>query len=275
MITSTPYRVFRYALIVFFGLVLVLPLLFMISRSLMSPGEVYASPPVIVPGDFLWQNYVDAIAYLDVRSIANSFIFAIGVVVLQLVLALPAAFALAKIPFRWTGVIMGVLIVPMFVPANFTLIPLFIETYQFGWLNTYAGMIIPVAGSISFAVLLFRQFFAGMPVGLIEAARIDGAGWFRVFFSVVLPLTGPIIATFVSVSFLSAWNMYIWPLVIATDPSLAVINVALAPLAGGEFATSSPAIGLAGAVIALIPVLVVFLAFQRWYVKGVVGTGLE
>lgn len=275
MMTTRRYKVFRYALVVVLGLLMATPLVLMITRSFMTSSESYASPPKLLPAGLEWQNYVDALGYLSPQVIANSFIFAIGVVLLQLVLALPAAFALSKIPFRWTGVILGMLIVPLFVPGNFTLIPMFLEVYQLGWLNTYAGMIIPVSGAIAFAVLLFRQFFVGLPNGLVEAARIDGASWFRVFFSVTLPLAGPVLATYVSVSFLTAWNMYIWPLVIATEPSLAVINVALAPLAGGQYSQTSPAVGLAGAVIAMVPVLLVFIGFQKYYVKGVVGTGLE
>jgi ABC-type glycerol-3-phosphate transport system permease component len=272
---SLRYRVFRYALVVVFALIMVVPLFYMVSRSFMTASEVQAFPAPLVPAAPHWQNYIDALSYLNPAIIGNTFIFAIGVVVVQLVLALPAAFALSKIPFKFTGLILGILVVPLFIPANFTLIPLFLEVYQFGWLNTYQGLIIPMAAQIAFAVLLFRQFFAGLPDGLIEAARIDGASWFRVFTAITLPLSRPVLATYVSVSFLTAWNMYIWPQVIATDQSLQVINVALAPLAGGQYSTASPAVGLAGAVIALIPVLAIFLIFQKWYVRGVVGTGLE
>lgn len=275
MISSRLLDSLRVVLIVAVGLVMVFPLVFMVSRSLMTPQDVYAAPPALIPSTVTWDNYAQALDYITPRVVLNSFVFSFGVVGLQLAVALPAAFALAKIPFRWTAGIIALLILPMFVPANFTLIPMFLEVYKLGWLNTYAGMIIPVAGSLSFAVLLFRQFFVGLPDGLVEAARIDGAGWYRVFFAIMLPLSGPVIATYVSVSFLTAWNMYIWPLVIAPDPSFTVINVALAPLAGGLYSTSSPAVGLAGGVIALLPVLLVFLIFQRWYVKGVVGTGLE
>jgi len=274
-VTPLSYRIFRYTLIVVCGLIMVAPLVYMVSRSLMSPSEVQAFPAPLLPRVPQFSNYAAAFAYLSPQVIANSFVFAIGVVALQLVLSLPAAFALAKIPFRYTGALMAVLILPVFIPANFTLIPLFIEVYRLGWLNTYAGLIVPMAAQVTFAVLLFRQFFAGLPDGLIEAARIDGASWFRVFVSITLPLARPVLATYVSVSFLTAWNMYIWPQVIATDPSLQVINVALAPLAGGQYSQVSPAIGLAGAVIALVPVLIVFLVFQRWYVRGVVGTGVE
>lgn len=269
------YNTLRYALIVACGLVLAVPLLYMVSGSLKSASEIKAFPQPLLPETPIWQNFADAWNFLTPQVIGNTFIFSLGIVGLQLLISLPAAFALAKIPFKWTGLILATLVVPMFVPANLTLIPLFIVTFQLGWLNSFAGLIIPMAAQCAFAILLFRQFFVTLPAGLIEAARIDGAGWPRVFASIALPLAKPALATFCSISFLTAWNMYIWPLVVAPNPAQRVINVALAPLAGGENSTISPAIGLAGAVIAMIPVLIVFIVLQKWYIKGVVGTGLE
>jgi ABC-type glycerol-3-phosphate transport system permease component len=275
MNSSTAYKFWRYTIIVLLGLIMAVPLFYMVSRSFMTAAEVEQFPPKLLPSNADWQNFTDAVSYLSPQVITNSFIFSLGVVGLQLVLCMPAAFALSKIPFRWTGTVLAVLIIPLFVPSNFSLIPLFVEVYQFGWLNTYQGLIVPMAAQIAFGVLLFRQFFGGLPDGLIEAARIDGASWLRVFTSIALPLARPALATYCSISFLTAWNMYIWPQVIATDPRYALINVALAPLAGGQYSQVSPAVGLAGAVVAMIPVLAVFLGFQRWYVKGVTGTGLE
>lgn len=269
------YRSLRYALVVLCGLVLAFPLLFMVSGSLKSAREISAFPQPLLPATPVWQNFVDAWEYLSPQVIGNTFVFSLGIVGLQLLISLPAAFALAKIPFRWSAAILATLVVPMFVPANLTLIPLFVVTFQLGWLNSFAGLIIPMAAQCAFAILLFRQFFATLPPGLIDAARIDGAGWLRVLVSIALPLARPALATFCSISFLTAWNMYIWPQVVAPNPEHRVINVALAPLAGGENSVLSPAIGLAGAVLAMVPVLIVFIALQKWYIKGVVGTGLE
>ena len=275
MKTSSAYRAFRYGLVIVLGLAMSIPLLYMVSGSLMSAGELASYPPTAVPQTPIWENYADAWNYLTPQVIGNTFIVSIGIVLLQLALALPAAFALAKIPFRWTGVVLAVLVVPMFVPSNLGLVPLFIVNFQLGWLNSFIGLIVPMAAQSAFAILLFRQFFATLPAGLIEAARIDGAGWLRVLWSIALPLARPILATFCSVSFLTAWNMYVWPQIVAPNPAQRVMNVALAPLAGGENSMISPAVGLAGAVIATIPVLIVFIVFQKWYVRGVVGTGLE
>ncbi|HEY3562013.1 MAG TPA: carbohydrate ABC transporter permease [Kribbella sp.] len=275
MRTSRLHGVVRYVAIVLGGLVMATPLLFMVTSSLKSGAEVNAFPPKLLPDTPIWENFAEAWRYLTPQVIANTFIFSLGIIGLQLLLSLPAAFALAKIPFKWSAAILAILVVPMMIPGNLTLIPLFVITFQLGWLNTYAGLIVPMAAQCAFAILLFRQFFASLPSGLIEAARIDGAGWGRVLTSIALPLARPALATFCSISFLTAWNMYIWPQVIAPNPANRVINVALAPLAGGENSTISPSVGLAGGVIAMLPVLVVFIVFQKWYLKGITGTGLE
>jgi multiple sugar transport system permease protein len=275
MRTRLSHSVLRYLAIVLAGLVMATPLLFMVSGSLKSAAEINAFPSPLLPETPIWQNFVQAWNYLTPRVILNTFIFSLGIVGLQLMVSLPAAFALAKIPFKWAGAVVATLVVPLFIPGNLTLIPLFVVTYQLGWLNTYAGLIIPMAAQCAFAILMFREFFAGLPAGLIEAARIDGASWGRVLTAIALPLAKPALATFCSISFLTAWNMYIWPQVIAPNPANRVINVALAPLAGGENSLISPSVGLAGAVIAMLPVLIVFIVFQKWYLKGIVGTGLE
>ena len=275
--SSTGYKTFRYAIITFCGLIMAFPLFYMVSRSFMTAAEVEAMPPRLLPSGLVWENYTEALKFLTPQVMLNSLFVSFAIVIMQLALALPAAFALSKIPFRWTGLIMGILVVPMFIPASFTLIPTFVVAFKLGMLNTYAGLILPIGATISVGVLIFRQFFASLPVGLVEAARIDGAGWFRVFWSVTLPLAAPIITTFSVVTFITAWNLYLWPQVIATDPALAVINVALAPIAGGSaYRYVSPAIGLAGATIGVLPALVLFIVGQKWLVRGITaGTGLE
>ncbi|QNE16714.1 carbohydrate ABC transporter permease [Kribbella qitaiheensis] len=265
----------RYAAIAALGLVMAAPLIYLVSASLMSAADVRAYPPHLVPPNVVWHNYVEAYHFLSARVIVNSFVFSIGIVAVQLAVSLPAGFALAKIPFRWTAAVLGVLVVPMFVPGNMTLIPLFIVTHQLGLVGTYAGMILPIAGQTAFATLLFRQSFTSLPAGLIEAARMDGASWLRVLASIAVPLAKPALAAYCSISFLTAWNTYIWPQVVAPDPAHQVMTVALAPLASGKYSLVSPSVGLAAAVISLAPVLAIFLLFQKWYIKGIVGTGVD
>lgn len=265
----------RYTSVVVFGLLLAFPLIYLISGSLMNRSEIMQNPPPLFPATPIWSNFAEALSRLDPRSILNSFIFVFGVLVLQLAICLPAGFALAKIPFKWSALIVGVFLVPIFVPTNLILIPTYVVTYKLGLVNTFAGLILPIAGQASVGVILFRQFFSGLPDGLIDAARIDGASWLQTFTRIGLPLARPIIASYSVITFLTAWNLYIWPLIAGSGESTRVLTVALAPLAQGQFSLISPSVTFAGAVITMLPVLVVFIAFQKWFTKGIVGTGLE
>lgn len=272
---ATRLHIGRYSTIIIFGLIIAFPLLYLLSGSLMSFRDIVQYPPRLLPTTPIWSNFVQAWNYLTPRTVINTFIFVIGVLAIQLLICLPAGFALSKIKFRGSNVIFGLFIVPIFMPTNLILIPTFVVTYQLGLVGTFLGLILPVAGQASVGVLLFRQFFATLPDGLIEAARIDGAGWFQTFFRIALPLARPIIAAYSVVTFLTAWNLYIWPLLAAPGPETRVLTIALAPLATTQFTNISPSVGFAAAVIAMVPVLIVFVVFQKWFARGVAGTGLE
>lgn len=272
---SSRLRVGRYSTIVLFGLVVAFPLLYLLSGSLMSFQDIAQYPPRLFPTTPIWENFVDAWNYLTPRTIANTFIFVIGVLFIQLAICLPAGFALSKIRFRGSGIVFAAFLIPIFMPTNLILIPTFVVTLQLGLVGNFLGLILPVAGQASVGVLLFRQFFSTLPDGLMEAGRIDGANWFQLFFRIALPLARPIIAAYSVVTFLTAWNLYIWPLIAAPGLETRVLTIALAPLATNQFTNISPSVGFAAAVISMVPVLVVFIVFQRWFTKGIVGTGLE
>lgn len=276
MMTARAMRAWiRWAAILVVGIGMAFPLLYLVSTSLMTPEDVSAYPPHFVPPTINWDSYVQALEYLSYRPIVNSAIFAISVVLLQLTIGLMAGFALAKIPFPGALAVVGIFVVPLFLPNNMAVIPTFVITYELGWVNTYLGMIVPVVGHTAFATLLFRQAFTTLPRELIEAARLDGAGWFTVLRRVAIPLVRPAIAAYCSVTFLNAWNMYIWPLIVAPDADLATLPVALAPLAQSEYRMVPTNVSLAAAALSTIPVLLIFLLTQRWYVRGVVGSGVD
>lgn len=273
--THTAGMVGRYVAISFVGLLIAFPIIYLLSGSLMSFSDIVQYPPRLLPTVPQWDNFLKAWSYLTPRTMVNTFIFVLGVLILQLVICLLAGFALAKIKFRGSGVVLAGYIVPIFMPTSLILIPTYIVTYQLGLVGSFAGLILPIAGQASFGVLIFRQFFATLPDGLIEAARIDGASWFQTFSRIGLPLARPIIAAYSVVTFLTAWNMYIWPLVAAPGDNTRVLTLALAPLATTQYSNLSPSIGFSAAVIAMVPVLIVFIAFQKWFTRGVIGSGLE
>ena len=266
----------RYTSITIVGIVIAFPLVYLILGSLMSFEDIVQYPPRLVPTKPLWSNYAEAFSYLTTRTIINTFIFVLAVLFIQLAVCLPAGFALSKIKFRGAGAVFALFIIPLFMPTNLILIPTYIVTLKLHLIGNFGGLILPVAGQASFGVLIFRQFFSALPDGLVEAARIDGASWFQTFFRIGLPLAKPIIASYSVITFLTGWNLYIWPLVAGGgDPKTRVLTVALAPLASNQYSNISPSIGFAAAVIAMVPVLVVFILFQKWFTRGVVGTGLE
>lgn len=277
--TTISYRtatnILHYTVALAVGLVLVFPLFYMVSQSLMSATDAIASPPHLLPPSVHWDNYSQAWDYLSGRTILNSFVFTFGVLLLQMALSICAGFALAKIPFRGAPFLVAIFIIPMFLPSNVSIIPLFVVTFKLHLVNTYAGLVLPIVGSTAFGTLLFRQFFSTLPPGLIEAARIDGAGWFRTLWSIALPLAKPAMAAYSVITFLTAWNMYIWPQIIATTKQLQVVPVALAPLARSSYNIIPPSVGAAAAVLSALPVVAVFLFGQRWFINGVAGTGLE
>jgi multiple sugar transport system permease protein len=265
----------RGVVIVVLGLTLAFPVFYLISGSLMSFQEISQYPPRLVPSSMELENFVAAIDYLKVRTIANTFIFVLGVLFLQLALCLLAGFALARIRFRGSNVMLVLFVVPLFIPMNLILIPVYIVTFQLGLIGSFAGMILPIAAQVSFGVLLFRQFFAGLPDGLIDAAQLDGASWWQIFWRVALPLAKPVLASYAVLTFMSAWNLYVWPQLAGPGEATRVLTVALAPLATAQYSNISPSVGFAAAVVAMLPVLVVFVALQRWFTRGVVGSGLE
>jgi ABC-type glycerol-3-phosphate transport system permease component len=219
----------------------------LLSASFMSVRDAEGVDPPLLPREWHPENYSRALDFISIRTIVNSFIFTLGVLVLQLAISLLAGFALAQLKFRGRHLLVALFIIPMFLPTNVFVIPLFIVTLKLGLVNSYAGLILPIVGSTAFGTLLFRQFFINFPPGLIEAARIDGASWFRVLGSIVLPLAKPAAASYSLLTFVTAWNMYVWPQIVATSPDLRVIPVALAPLARSTYATIPATVGFAAA----------------------------
>lgn len=255
------------------GAILSLPLVYLLSMSFMTGTDVRAFPPNLIPPEIRVSNYVEAIDYLAVRTIVNSVIFSFMVMAIQLSLSMTAGFALAKLRFRGGTVLTLIFAASLFIPGPITLIPTYLVTRELDLINTYAGMILPIAAQTGFGTLLFRQFFITLPDPLLSAARVDGANWFQVFTRVAIPLTGPATGAFCAVTFLTAWNMYVWPLVVATDADLKVLPLALAPLATSTFVPLN--VAMAAVVISTIPVLIAFIIAQRSFIRGLSGTGLD
>ena len=266
----------RYSVIVLLALLFIFPLLYLVSGSLMTLDAVSVYPPKLLPPSLEWKNYAEALSVMTPRIFFNTIFFTFGILILQLILSFTAGFALAKMPFKYAALIVAIFAVPVFLPTNISIIPLYLVTYKLGLLNTWGGMILPIVGSTAFGTLLFRQFMVNFPDGLIDAARMDGASWPRVLFRIVLPLARPPIASYSAITFLTAWNMYIWPLMVGNREELRVATVQLAPLiAGGTgfYGKVGPNVTYAAALLSALPVVLFFLWAQRWFINAIAGTG--
>lgn len=266
----------RLVIVTAVGVLLAFPLIYLVLGSLMSAARLNAFPPHFIPDGVHLRNYVAAWTYIQPRSALNSVIFTVVTVTLQWTLCISGGFVLAKMRFRASNTIMALLGMSLFVPAVTTLVPTFIVTDEFHMVNTYPGLIIPIVAQTGFGTLLFRQFIIAMPDDLISAARVDGAGWMVVLIRIVVPLANPMTGAYLAISVLTAWNMYLWPLVVATSPQVQVLTQTLAPLASSNYGGNiSENVAFAATVITTLPMVIAFLVAQRSFVAGLSGSGVE
>ncbi|MFY9551199.1 MAG: carbohydrate ABC transporter permease [Thermoanaerobaculia bacterium] len=257
-----------------FGAVLALtPLVWMIAASLMRPGEASEFPPPFLPSRPTLENYWDLFTRLALgRNLANSLLVAGATTLGVLFLNSMAGYAFAKLRFPGRDRLFGALVGALVIPAQVSMLPLFLMLRSLGLVNTYAGAVLPgLAGIIG--IFLIRQFARSIPDDLIDAARLEGAGEFRIYWQIVLPLLRPVLATLGIVTFLATWNDFVWPLVILTDESRYTLPVALASLVGEHVPDTE--LMMAGAVLTVLPVLLLFLLLQRQYVEGITLGGVK
>ena len=242
------------------------PLAWMFSASLMAPGETSVFPPPLLPRSVTLANYRELFATAGIgRQIANSALIAACATVLSLVFNLSAGYAFAKLRFAGRDATFRTLLGALVIPGQVAMMPLFLMLKQMGLVNTYAGALVPWLASV-FGIFLVRQYALSIPDELLEAARIDGAGELRIFTSIVLPLLTPIVVTLAVLTFLGSWNDFMWPLIVLTDRELQTLPVALAGLSREHVQDTE--LMMAGSVVTVLPVLVLFLVLQRYYMQG-------
>lgn len=253
---------------------MVIPFVWMAISSIKPEGEVRAVPPTWWPETITMDNYQSLFTRLDFPTyFFNSTVVAIAVTLGNVVFGAMLGYALAKLSFPGKRLVFGLVLGTLMVPGVVTFVPLFVLTTNLGLTNTLPGMFLPFLAA-PFGVFLMRQFIMALPDELIQAARVDGAGELRIFFTVILPLCGPALATLGILTFLTSWNNFLWPLVIAQTEDKYTLPVALALYSVGQNATQYGLL-LAGAVVVVIPVIVVFLALQRHIMQGIAMTGIK
>jgi multiple sugar transport system permease protein len=256
------------------GVVLALvPFVWMVSGSFRSEQDLFSDPASLFPTSITLHGYESVWQQLPfLRLLLNSFVFAGVTTLLTLLFDSLSAYALARLRFRGRTLCFILVLVTLMVPFQVTLIPVFIELFHLGWLNTYQGLIVPRATS-AFGIFLLRQSMMSIPAELDEAARIDGAGHLRIYWSVILPLVKPALATVAVLNFMNLWNDLLWPLVVTSSPDMLTLPAGLT-LFGGAHVTDH-AVLLAGATISLLPIAVAFFLAQKYFVAGVATTGIK
>jgi len=242
------------------------PLGWMVSASFMAAGEASNYPPPMLPAAPTLASYRLLFAdYGIVRQAGNSLLISLLATALSLTFNLSAGYAFAKLRFAGRDRIFRLLLGALVVPAQVTMMPLFLMLKQMGLVNSYAGALVPWLASV-FGIYLVRQYALTIPDELLEAARMDGAGELRIFTQVVLPLLKPIVVTMAVLTFLGSWNDFMWPLIVLTEHDVQTLPVALAVLSREH--VQDVELMMAGAVITVLPVLLLFLVLQRYYMQG-------
>jgi multiple sugar transport system permease protein len=263
-----------YAVLILGLIVVVGPFVWMLLASVKPEAEIRAVPPTWWPHTFTLENFRSLFTRLNFPLyFFNSTLVAALITAGNLVFCSLVGYALAKLRYPGRKALFLVVLGMLMVPGMATFVPQFVLVSNMHLANTYAGLVLPfLAGP--FGVFLMRQFLLSIPDDLIEAARIDGAGEFRIFWRVVLPLCRPALATLGILTFLSSWNNFLWPLVVATTEDKYTLPVALALYSVGQNRTEFGLL-LAGAVVVVLPVLIVFLVLQRHFLRGIATTGLK
>ncbi len=268
-------RAVRMALLIALAVLFLVPFYLLLRNGLSSEADITAPEWTFFPTTLHWSNLSELFNDSSVpfaRSLLNSALIAVLTTLGTLLLASLAGYGLARIPYRHANKVFYAILGTLMVPATVTFVPTFVLVSTLGWISTLRGLIIPTLFS-AFACFIFRQYFLGFPQELEDAARVDGLGYWRTYWLIVVPNARPVFAAVATIVFIGAWNAFLWPLVIGQDRATWTVQVALSSF------TTSQVIRLhelfIAAAVSIAPLLVVFLFFQRWIVAGVERSGID
>ena len=253
---------------------MIFPFIWMILGSFKTTAEIRSNPLGFLPEAPTLENYTQLFGRLDFATyFTNSVVVAVFVTLGNIAFSSMVGYALAKLQFAGKKLLFTLVLGTLMVPGVVTFVPLFVLTSNLGLVNSYPGLILPFLIT-PLGVFLMRQFIMSLPDDIIEAARIDGASEWKIFLRVIMPLCGPAVATLTILTFLASWNNFLWPLVVATSEAKYTLPVALALYSVGQNAAQY-GLMMAGAVVVVIPVLLVFIVLQRYFVQGIALTGIK
>lgn len=269
-------KVALFAFLLILSFVMIYPYIWSLTSSFKTDRQIYNGNPLdMIPSPFITDNYTAALERVPFfRFLANSMFLSLVVPGLSMVISVLAAFAFARLEFKGRNLLFLIVLGTMMLPGHITLIPRFILMRYLGWINSYWALIIPAAfgGMAVFNTFLLRQFFLSFPKELEEAAIIDGCSRWQILWRILLPNSGAALATVAIISFKNEWNAFLWPLVVINDLEKMPIQVGLSFFQNGV--SGSWGTLLAGAVMALVPLILVFIVFQRYFISSSVTTGI-
>lgn len=267
---SLPARIGLHALLLLFSTIMLAPFGVMLVVSLV-PNAAFLARDFSL-ANFSLNNYFRTFEVAPFgRYYLNSIVVSVSVTTLQILISSLAAFAFARLRFRGREALFLFYLATLMIPFPVTLIPNFLIIKNLGWYDTYLALIVPGLFSV-FSTFLLRQYYRGIPLDFDEAARMDGASSLRIWWQIIVPLSGPVLATLAIFVFQGVWNDFLWPLVVTTSEQMRTIPVGLAAFVG-QYATAWDLL-MAGSVIALLPVLVVYVIGQKWFVQGIALSGM-
>ena len=274
MLTSRKPTWWLYGVLTVALVAVVAPFVWMVLGSFKTEGELRQSPPTWWPETGTLDNYTQLFSRLNFgQYFTNSVVVALAVTAGNLLFCSMVGYALAMLEFRGKRALFLVVLGTLMIPGVVTFVPLFVLVANAGLVDTLPGLILPFLVS-PFGVFLMRQFILGLPRDLIDAGRVDGAGELRIFARIILPLCGPALATLGILTFLGSWNNFLWPLVVAQTEDTYTLPIALALYSTGQNSTNYGLL-LAGATVVVLPILAVFLVFQRRFIEGIATTGIK
>ncbi|QYR23182.1 carbohydrate ABC transporter permease [Paenibacillus sp. sptzw28] len=251
-----------------------IPFVWMVSTSVKSLSETNVFPPVWIPKDFQWGNFADAWnSGPFLHFLTNSVVVSIGILVLQFLTIIPAAYAFARYRFRGDGFLFGLTMVTLMIPSQLIFLPVYLMLSKWGLINTQLALILPFATS-AFGIFLLRQTFRQVPEELLEAARLDQAGEWKMIWKLMVPMAKPTLVTFALFSFIAHWNDYFWPLVMTTSNEARTLPIGIYMIREVEGGTAWNVV-MAGNMILVIPILIVFFFAQRQIIQAFVYSGVK
>ena len=268
-------KVLGYTILIALSCIFLIPFVWSLSASFKSLLQVYAVPPVWIPKPIHWENYVRIFKLLPLlRFFWNTIVITTLSVVGQILSASLVAYAFARLRWPLRDFFFILLLSTMMLPTQVTLIPQFLLYQYLGWMDTYLPLIVPhFLGVSAFSIFLLRQFFKSVPLELEEAARIDGSSFFRTFWTIILPLSKPALATIVILTFIQKWNEFMPPLIYLQTYEKFPISLGINMFK--DVYSSLPHYIMATSMVALVPILILFFVAQKYFVKGIMLSGLK